>query len=108
MHTRLGLTSLHQFSVFSDIVRSDRLQETYVLVAMVTRHLLLRGWVWSLIKETQIKWRNECTRAYVYLHFPIEPVIKQQIVRHPNPVWLHGVTLTVIIITNITFRGRSQ
>ena len=41
-------TSLHLFGVFVDVVGTNGPQETNVVVAMVTGHLLVSSWVWSL------------------------------------------------------------
>lgn len=36
-----------------------------------------------------------------HLHLPVQAVVHHQIVGHANPVWLHGVPLTVVIIPDL-------
>ena len=36
-----------------------------------------------------------------HLHLPVQSVVHHQIVGHANPVWLHGVPLTVVIVPDL-------
>ena len=42
--------------------------------------------------------------SHVYLHLSVEPVVEQQVVCHSDPVRLHGVPLSVVVITDVTCR----
>uniref|UniRef100_A0A3B4B9X5 Uncharacterized protein n=1 Tax=Periophthalmus magnuspinnatus TaxID=409849 RepID=A0A3B4B9X5_9GOBI len=76
------LTSLHLFAVFRHVVRSDGPQELYVIVTVVFGHLLAAGFVRSLQTD---------------LHFPVEAIVQEEVVRHADSVRLHGMTLRDIV-----------
>lgn len=41
--------------------------------------------------------------TYVDLHFPVQSVVKKEIVGHTYPVGLHGVALPIVIVSDVTF-----
>lgn len=43
-----------------------------------------------------------CKLTYIYLHLSVEAIVEQQIVSHADSVGLHGVPLTIVVISNIT------
>uniref|UniRef100_A0A3P9I247 Uncharacterized protein n=1 Tax=Oryzias latipes TaxID=8090 RepID=A0A3P9I247_ORYLA len=89
---RARLTSLHLFAVFRHVVRSDRAQELNVVVAVVLGHLLSTSFIFT----------------YIYLHFSVETIVQQQVVGHSDPMGFHGMTLSVIIVSNITYKKQTQ
>ena len=38
----------------------------------------------------------------VNLHFTVETVVEQEVVGHPHPVRLHGVTLAIVVVSYVT------
>uniref|UniRef100_A0A8C7XFB4 Uncharacterized protein n=1 Tax=Oryzias sinensis TaxID=183150 RepID=A0A8C7XFB4_9TELE len=74
------LTSLHLFAVFRHVVGSDRAQELNVVVAVVLGHLLSTSFT----------------------------IVQQQVVGHSDPMGFHGMTLSVIIVSNITYKKHAQ
>lgn len=50
----------------------------------------------------QLTWlyKNNCT--YIYFHFPVESIVKDEIVGHSNSVWFHWMTLAIIVIANVS------
>lgn len=49
---------------------------------------------------------HSCSRslkAYINLHLSVEAIVEQEVVSHADPVGLHGMTLTVVVIPNITW-----
>lgn len=43
-----------------------------------------------------------------HLHLPVQAVVHHQIVGHANPVWLHGVPLTVVIVPDLGCKRRKR
>lgn len=43
--------------------------------------------------------------TYIYLHFPIEAIVKEQVVCHSNAMRFHGMSLSIIVITYVTCIG---
>uniref|UniRef100_A0A3Q1E9X4 Uncharacterized protein n=1 Tax=Acanthochromis polyacanthus TaxID=80966 RepID=A0A3Q1E9X4_9TELE len=43
-----------------------------------------------------------CNFTYIYLHLSVEAIVEQQVVCHTDPVGLHGMPLSIVIISNIT------
>lgn len=41
--------------------------------------------------------------THIDLHLPVEAVVQQQVVGHPDPVGLHRMPLAIIIVSNITW-----
>lgn len=83
---------------------------------MILGHFLSAGFVWTLkqkkdklVPETHKKrvgnlteTHHDCNSTYIYLHLSVEPIIEQQVVSHADSVRLHGVPLTIVVISNIT------
>jgi len=42
--------------------------------------------------------------TYVNFHLAIEPIVEQEIVCHAYAVWLHRMSLAIIIVSNITYK----
>uniref|UniRef100_A0A8D2QKU4 Uncharacterized protein n=1 Tax=Zosterops lateralis melanops TaxID=1220523 RepID=A0A8D2QKU4_ZOSLA len=82
-----SLTSLHLFAVLRHVVRADGPQEFDVIIAVVLGHLLCI----SLVRTLQ-----------GHQH---KPIVKQQVVGHADPVGFHGMSLAIIIIPNIPWKG---
>ena len=38
----------------------------------------------------------------VDLHLPVETIVEEEVVGHPHPVRLHGVTLAIVVVANVT------
>lgn len=89
---------------------------------MVFSHLVQVCFVWTLKwrnvnwwNDISFKWKNwqflinvlanskSSFYTYVDLHFPIQAIVKKQVVGHSNTMWLHGMALTVVVVTNVTF-----
>lgn len=45
---------------------------------------------------------NNMLETYIDLHFPVESIVQEEVVCHPDTVRFHGMSLSVIIITNVT------
>lgn len=41
--------------------------------------------------------------TYIYLHLPVEAIVQQQVVGHPDPVGFHWMSLAIIVVSNITW-----
>ena len=41
--------------------------------------------------------------TYIYLHLSVEAIVQQQVVGHADAVGLHGVSLAIIVIPDITW-----
>lgn len=112
------LTALHVLVIFRHVVRFDVTQETNVIVRMEFCHFVLCRLVWPLFnrkKNNQLipslvfigsEWAVKIT--YVDLHLAIQPIVEQQIVCHTNAMWLHGMALAIIIITNIAWKSNFE
>ena len=40
--------------------------------------------------------------TYIYLHFPIQAIVKEQVVCHSNSMRFHGMSLPIIVVTYVT------
>merc|ERR1711971_45429 len=76
---------LHLLVVLTHVVRSDGPEKPDVVVAVELGHLLLGRLV-----------------GPVDLHLPVEPIVEQKVVGHPYPMGLHGVTLPIVVVANVT------
>ena len=38
----------------------------------------------------------------VDLHLPVESVVEEEVVGHPHPMRLHGMSLAIIVVANVT------
>lgn len=45
---------------------------------------------------------NTQAYTYIYLHLPVETVIEEEVVSHSNAMWLHRMSLSIIVIPNVT------
>ncbi len=39
--------------------------------------------------------------SYINFHFPIQPIVEQEVVGHSDSVGFHGMTLAIVVIPNI-------
>ena len=76
---------LHLLVVLPHVVRPDGPEEPDVVVRVKLGHLLLG----RLVRT-------------VDLHLSVQPVVQQQVVRHPYPVGLHGVALAIVVVPDVT------
>uniref|UniRef100_A0A3P8PSM8 Uncharacterized protein n=1 Tax=Astatotilapia calliptera TaxID=8154 RepID=A0A3P8PSM8_ASTCA len=74
-----ALTSLHLFAVLRHVVRSDGPQELNVIITVVLCHLFTTD-----------------------LHFSVQSIVEEEVVRHTDPVWFHGMALAIVVIPHIT------
>ena len=54
------------------------------------------------LQVSKITWKT-----YINFHLAIQAVVEQEIVSHSNSVWLHGVTLSIIIISNVSCKNNT-
>lgn len=47
-------------------------------------------------------------RTHVNLHFPVQPVVEEEVVRHADPVGLHGMALAVVVVPNVPWDTRKD
>ena len=40
----------------------------------------------------------------VDLHFPIKAIVQQKVVGHAYPVGFHGMALSIVVVSNVTFK----
>ena len=40
----------------------------------------------------------------VDLHFPIKAIVQQKVVGHAYPVRFHGMALSIVVVSNVTFK----
>ena len=38
----------------------------------------------------------------VHLHLPVEAIVEEEVVGHPHPVRLHGMSLAIVVVANVT------
>lgn len=43
---------------------------------------------------------------YINFHFPIQPIVEQEVVGHPDSVGFHRMTLAIVVIPNISCRKK--
>uniref|UniRef100_A0A8B9E9A2 Uncharacterized protein n=1 Tax=Anser cygnoides TaxID=8845 RepID=A0A8B9E9A2_ANSCY len=84
LHKMHVLTSLHLLAVLGHVIRADRPQKLDVVVAVVLRHFFCV----CLVRA----------HTYIDLHLPVETIVQQQVVGHPDPVGLHRMPLAIIIM----------
>uniref|UniRef100_A0A3Q4I377 Uncharacterized protein n=1 Tax=Neolamprologus brichardi TaxID=32507 RepID=A0A3Q4I377_NEOBR len=84
-----ALTSLHLFAVLRHVVRSDGPQELNVIITVILCHLF-----------TTVS--SGFTIPQIYLHFSVQSIVEEEVVRHTDPVWLHGMALAIVVIPHIT------
>ena len=41
---------------------------------------------------------DECA---AHLHLVVQPIVQDEVVRHPNPVWLHGMASPIVIASKL-------
>ncbi len=39
--------------------------------------------------------------SYINFHFPIQPIVEQEVMGHSDSVGFHGMTLAIVVIPNI-------
>lgn len=49
---------------------------------------------------------REAPETYVDLHLSVEAIVEQQVVGHADSVGLHGMPLTVIVVSNIAWNAK--
>ncbi|CAG5866305.1 unnamed protein product, partial [Menidia menidia] len=69
-----------------------------VIVTVILGHLLSAGFVWTLQQRGQFRSSDTQSKA----------IVEQQVVCHADSVGLHGVALTIVIISNITWRENEK
>uniref|UniRef100_A0A8C6I1V8 Uncharacterized protein n=1 Tax=Mus spicilegus TaxID=10103 RepID=A0A8C6I1V8_MUSSI len=79
-----NIESLHLLAVFRHIIWANRTQEFNVVITVVLGHLLSIGFVRT-----------------IDFHFSVETIVEQQIVSHADSVRLHGVPLSIIVVSNV-------
>ena len=93
--------------MFSHIVRRDGAQEAYVILRVEFNELLVSGWCRPLSSKRSNEhvmitpWEGCLERTYINFHFPVETITQQQVVRHAYSVWLHRMTLAVVIVSDV-------
>lgn len=116
----MTLTALHLLAELGHVVRPDGAQELDVVVAVVLCHLLCRGFVRPLrrgkktaqthksVRGKEVKnaaasvWSGE---TYVDFHLPVQSIVEQQVVGHTDAVRFHGVSLAVVVVSDVACRG---
>uniref|UniRef100_A0A3B3UR55 Uncharacterized protein n=1 Tax=Poecilia latipinna TaxID=48699 RepID=A0A3B3UR55_9TELE len=83
-----SLTSLHLLAELRHVVRPDGSEELDVVVTVVLGHLICSG-----------------LTTYIDLHLSVQPVVQKKVVGHPDAVRLHGMTLSVVIISYVTCKA---
>ncbi len=78
---------LHLLVVLAHVVGPDGTEEPDVVVGVELGHLLLSGFMRS-----------------VDFHFPVQSIVQQKVVCHPNSVGLHGVTLAIVVVADIAWK----
>ena len=59
------------------------------------------------LSSTQSHYETELRRcSHVDLHLPVEPVVEQQVVGHSHPLWLHRMSLPIVVVAYVTYYGR--
>lgn len=46
--------------------------------------------------------------TYINLHLSVEAIVEQKVVGHADSVGFHGMTLTIVVIPNITWNNTPQ
>uniref|UniRef100_A0A3Q2PRS8 Uncharacterized protein n=1 Tax=Fundulus heteroclitus TaxID=8078 RepID=A0A3Q2PRS8_FUNHE len=85
-----ALTSLHLLAELAHVVWPYGSEELDVVVAVVLGHLVCSGFVWPLKgKHKQTQWTPRQGE-------------QQHVMSHPDAMWLHGMALSIVIISYIT------
>ena len=71
--------------MFVHVVWPDRSKKANIVVAVVLGHLIHISFV----------------RA-IYFHLSVQAIVEQEIVSHANPVGLHRMPLSVVVVANIS------
>lgn len=45
---------------------------------------------------------NVWLATYIDFHFPVKSIVQKQVVSHPDTMWFHGMSLSVVIISYVT------
>ena len=78
---------LHLFVVLAHVVWTNGTKKSDIVIRMKFGHFFLGCFVRS-----------------VDLHFPIKAIVQQKVVGHAYPVRFHGMALSIIIVSNVTFK----
>lgn len=71
--------------------------------------------VWLKLKTTagmfvsisaQKQYRRLFNHSYIDLHFPVESIVQEQVVSHPDTVWFHRMSLSVVIVPYVTCKNK--
>ena len=49
----------------------------------------------------RVSYDIENKTAYIDFHFPVEPIVEQEIVCHAYPVGLHRMSLAIVVVSDI-------
>lgn len=44
--------------------------------------------------------------TYIDLHFPVQSIVKEEVVCHANPVGFHGMSLAIVVVPHITLERK--
>jgi hypothetical protein len=111
-------TSLHLLVVLAHVVGSDASQESDVIIAVKLGHFFGSRFVRSLRMSTErseqllllyvINHPDYYTliidaklSTHINFHFPVESIIQQKVVGHTYPVGFHGVTLSIVVVSDV-------
>uniref|UniRef100_A0A3B3HGU8 Uncharacterized protein n=1 Tax=Oryzias latipes TaxID=8090 RepID=A0A3B3HGU8_ORYLA len=81
------LTALHLLAELGHVVWPYGSEELDVVVTVVFGHLVCGGFV----------------KTYIDLHFSVEAIVQEEVVSHADPMWLHGVSLTMTHILTVIY-----
>ena len=37
----------------------------------------------------------------VHFHLSVEPIVEQEVMGHPHPVWLHRMALAIVVVADV-------
>uniref|UniRef100_A0A3P9MCC3 Uncharacterized protein n=1 Tax=Oryzias latipes TaxID=8090 RepID=A0A3P9MCC3_ORYLA len=80
------LTALHLLAELGHVVWPYGSEELDVVVTVVFGHLICGGFH---------------MKTYIDLHFSVEAIVQEEVVSHADPMWLHGVSLSIIVWSTI-------
>ena len=46
--------------------------------------------------------------TYIDLHLPVQPIVQQQVVSHSDTMGFHGMSLSVVIVSNVACNGKQK
>lgn len=55
-----------------------------------------------LVFLIQMCFHFKCANTHINLHLPIESIVQQKVMGHPYPMRLHGMTLTIVVVSDVT------